>query len=330
MEWDIGLRKICMVAVVLHIGNYGVLALNNRPIIGVLSQTSDGDFKPYGDSYILSSYIKYLESGGARVVPIRIYQSDDYYRSIFNSINGVLFPGGGANLTTSGYAQAGRILFDLAIEANKAGDFFPVWGTCLGFQFLTALVAKKVLLGHFDAENLPLPLDLISPDYQKSEIFGQAPQEIIDALKTENVTANSHQFGITPEVFKQNDDLRNFFRILSTNKDRKGGVFVSSMEGYKYPVWGVQFHPEKNVFIWYEKYKWLHNEDAVKVTQYFANFFVNQARHNNHSFSSEEAAAAAVIENYSPVYLKSFYPYESLYVFNFTSNDNTINVVNQL
>ena len=41
---------------------------NERPIIGVLSQP--GDPAPPGQSYIAASYVKWLESAGARVVPI--------------------------------------------------------------------------------------------------------------------------------------------------------------------------------------------------------------------------------------------------------------------
>ena len=38
---------------------------------GILSQDSSEKFAKYGKSYIASSYVKYIESAGARVVPIR-------------------------------------------------------------------------------------------------------------------------------------------------------------------------------------------------------------------------------------------------------------------
>ena len=38
---------------------------------GILSQDSSEKFSKYGKSYIASSYVKYIESAGARVVPIR-------------------------------------------------------------------------------------------------------------------------------------------------------------------------------------------------------------------------------------------------------------------
>ena len=78
--------------------------LNNRPIIGILAQ----ECQPYfpveicSTSYIAASYVKYIESAGARVVPVLINQPEEYYRIIFNSTNGILFPGGNVLISDSG------------------------------------------------------------------------------------------------------------------------------------------------------------------------------------------------------------------------------------
>ena len=36
----------------------------------------------------------------------------------------------------SKFGEVGRLLYQLAVEANENGDYFPVWGTCLGFEFM--------------------------------------------------------------------------------------------------------------------------------------------------------------------------------------------------
>ena len=54
----------------------------------------------------------------------------------------------------------------------------------------------------------------------------------------ENVTMNNHQSGVSPTTFTTNSALASFYRVLSTNVDRKGKPFVSSIEGIKYPVFG--------------------------------------------------------------------------------------------
>ncbi|XP_014795092.1 PREDICTED: gamma-glutamyl hydrolase-like [Calidris pugnax] len=62
---------------------------NDRPIIGVLSQEWRFEkFYKFGSSYIAASYVKFLESAGARVVPIRLNLTDEVYDKIFHSING--------------------------------------------------------------------------------------------------------------------------------------------------------------------------------------------------------------------------------------------------
>jgi gamma-glutamyl hydrolase len=41
--------------------------------------------------------------------------------------------------------------------------------------------------------------------------------------------------------------LSSFFHVLSHNKDRKGKVFISTIEGKKHPIYALQWHPEKNL-----------------------------------------------------------------------------------
>jgi gamma-glutamyl hydrolase len=43
-----------------------------------------------------------------------------------------------------------------------------------------------------------------------------------------------------------NSALVAFYDVLSVNDDLSQKVFISSFEGKKYPVYGIQWHPEKN------------------------------------------------------------------------------------
>ena len=82
--------------------------INDRPIIGILAQ----ECQPYfteelcSTSYIAASYVKYIESAGARVVPVLINQPEEYYQTIFDSTNGLLIPGGDVSLVDSGTLKA--------------------------------------------------------------------------------------------------------------------------------------------------------------------------------------------------------------------------------
>jgi hypothetical protein len=57
------------------------------PVIGVLSQ-------PGGTGeYIAASYVKWVEAGGAQVVPVFSDSSEDELSTMFSKLNGLLVPG---------------------------------------------------------------------------------------------------------------------------------------------------------------------------------------------------------------------------------------------
>jgi len=302
---------------------------NNRPIIGIYSAPleqhapgCDG-----GCDYVAASYVKWLESAGAESLPIRYNSSDDEVEAIFAQINGLLLPGGGAGLP-SGAKHA----VELAIEANDNGTYFPVWGTCLGFEWLLEIVAGgNVLDTGFDSENISLPLNLTATA-ATSRLLGtissvpghrdrsdaSATALRADLSNNDNPPAmNNHQAGITPHDFVSHEKLDSFFNVLSTNKDRKDKEFVSMIEAQKYPIYGSQWHPEKNNFEWgmshdgtpYEAIN--HSPEAVYCSQSLVNFFVGEARRNTHSREVSDPSAKlfwdyAISQVKSPEFQQSY------------------------
>ncbi|KAM6953479.1 gamma-glutamyl hydrolase [Aplochiton taeniatus] len=285
---------------------------NDEPIIGVLAQEVFSP-KPHMTSYIAASYVKFLESAGSRVVPIMINQAMEEYKRIFNSINGVLFPGGGVSIISSGYEKAATIFYNLAIEANKRGDYFPVWGTCLGFEELSYLTSGKMLLSHTNTSGVALPL-LFTNASKESRMFSGFPAEIIEALGSEPLTENSHQWSLTLKSFNGNAELSKFYKVLSTNIDSGQIEFVSTVEAFDYPIYGTQWHPEKNAFEWTRPYI-PHSPAAIKTTFYMGNFFVSEAKKSLHRFANKDELQKALIYNYSPVYTGVKSAFEQLYYF---------------
>lgn len=45
-------------------------------------------------------------------------------------------------------------------QANDRGDYFPVWGTCLGFEELTILTSGQWALTRTNTSSMSLPLNL--------------------------------------------------------------------------------------------------------------------------------------------------------------------------
>lgn len=68
------------------------------------------------------------------------------------------------------------------------------------------------------------------------------------------------------------------FRVLSLNRDKRGLEFISTLEHKRYPFYGLQFHPEKNLYEWVTGKNIPHGRNATLVAQYFADFFVNEGK----------------------------------------------------
>uniref|UniRef100_UPI0037E8AEBB gamma-glutamyl hydrolase n=1 Tax=Semicossyphus pulcher TaxID=241346 RepID=UPI0037E8AEBB len=290
---------------------YSTAERNDRPIIGVLAQEVKSP-KPNQTSYIAASYVKFLESAGARVVPIMINKTQEEYKALFNSINGILYPGGGASIISSGYQRAAKVFYELAIEANTRGDYFPVWGTCLGFEQLMYLTSGKPVLTRTNTSGIPLPLEF-TKEANDSRLFQGFPAELLKDLASEPLTENSHKWSVAVLTHDTTEELKTFYKVLSTNTDGKI-EFVSTVEAYDYPIYGTQWHPEKNAFEWRRPYV-AHSPPAIKTTFYMAEFFVNEARKNMHRFDSQESERQALIYNYNPAYTEPESIYEQLYYF---------------
>ena len=131
----------------------------------------------------------------------------------------------------------------------------------------------------------------------------QMPDKIHNILATSDVTVNFHRMCVTPTTFESNTLLNNYWNVISTNHDDNGTEFVSLFESKHYPMWGSQFHPEKNMYEWTPHYPGIpHFQEAVDVGTYFANFFVNQCRKSEHHFDSRQIEEKYLIYNYSPEY----------------------------
>ena len=254
------------------------------PVIGIFSQPRVQADTEDTEYVIAASYVKWVECAGARILPIPWDATEEMATDIFSQINGLLFTGGNSIIPV-----AARTLWTLANKANANGDFFPIWGTCLGFEWLLGLASGKdefVLEGGYVSHNVSWPVELTS---EESELYNQ--NRIIRQIVTEQpVTMNNHEFGITPSRFHSLKGLTDLFRITSINHDSNGAPFVSTIEPKhpeQYPYYGVQYHPEKNAFEYGTEpgtntpFEFInHSADAVYFAFQMASFFVSLARQN--------------------------------------------------
>ncbi|CAG9812107.1 unnamed protein product [Chironomus riparius] len=275
--------------------------VNHEPIIGIMaidmSYYIQSKYTEQYFSFISASYVKFVEGGGARVVPVWIGKELRYYEDIMAKLNGILLTGGTVWFNDSAYADTGEIIYKIATKLNDNGDFFPLWGTCLGFELLTYLSANRSEHRAIcSSTNQALPLEF-KENFRSSRMFKDASDEVIEILKHEDVTSNFHEFCVTEKnltTFKIDKD----WSVISTNRDWNNLEFISSIEHKAYPFYGVQFHPEKNLYEWVQNKNISHTANAIKASQYFSQFFVNQARKSNHKFKDSMTVDSYVIYNF--------------------------------
>eukprot|EP00823_Brevimastigomonas_motovehiculus_P007019 TRINITY_DN603_c0_g1_i1.p1 TRINITY_DN603_c0_g1~~TRINITY_DN603_c0_g1_i1.p1 ORF type:complete len:336 (-),score=56.74 TRINITY_DN603_c0_g1_i1:247-1254(-) len=283
-----------------------VAAVNNRPTIGILTQPTTDLRAKYGDSFIPMNYEQWVTQGGARVVPINFRLPFPELKKLWQSVNGVLFMGGATSLKRTGqYEQAAEYLYNLTVEAYSHGDYFPMWGTCLGFELVQIMQSlDENILSSLEAENISLALNLTT-EAKHSRLLGSAPSDIYHMFDTEKITMHRHIYGVSPATFSRTKKLTDFFNILATNVAVAGpGVgqtFISVIEGKQVPIYATQWHPERNQFDFTLPYEDLnHSYHAIQAMQYLSSFFVNECKRNNHAFASEEEEARALIYNVVP------------------------------
>jgi gamma-glutamyl hydrolase len=199
----------------------------------------------------------------------------------------------------------------MAIESNDAGDPFPIWGTCLGHQLLQILatnISRNDLLVETDAVGHPTTLNFVSEQVtSESKLFKDLPKELIDKLESAdyNIAIQNHMYGVPPAFYKRWPELAEWYRIITTTKDRNGLEYISTIEGVKYPFFGVQWHPEKPPFE-FTMDEIPHTLDAIRVSQHLANAFVDTARRSSHAPPSHEEGLELQIYDTCPIFAARF------------------------
>lgn len=145
----------------------------------------------------MAGYVRWLQQYGAKAVPILF---DEDINSIYDKmqyLNGILFPGGAGD-----YVQNGKLILERVKELNENGQYFPLWGTCLGIERFVEWTAEKEekVLEVVQVKQRSIPIKLTQAGAQ-SGMFQFIGQEKIKLLEQGNFTYNWHTYGIRPQTF---------------------------------------------------------------------------------------------------------------------------------
>ncbi|CAI5528618.1 unnamed protein product [Closterium sp. Naga37s-1] len=281
----------------------------DRPVIGVLTlPITVPSQRKIGVSSFATSYQRWIEAGGARVVPIFYDSTKEELDFILNRINGVFWTGGLVDFNPteedpegSKYLATTEYVWKHAVKENSNGNYYPLWGTCLGFERMFQLFANDVngtLIREVDAENFAINLGFTA-DGWLSRLFGGMSYELFKQVASPlgDLAFNNHGLGVHPDDFRASP-AHEVFRILSVDEDRNGTQFVSTVEGRHFPFYGSQWHPEKAPWEWNPKHEIAHNEWAGTFSNYLGRYFVTECKYNKNQFESEYELSKYLVENW--------------------------------
>nr|XP_025610898.1 gamma-glutamyl hydrolase 2 isoform X4 [Arachis hypogaea] len=256
-----------------------------QPVIGIVTHPGDGASGRLSNSSAVSnipaSYVKFVEAGGARVVPLVYNESPQKLLKKLDLVNGVLFTGGWAK--DGQYFETVRRIFKKVLERNDGGEHFPLYAICLGFELITMIVSG------------------IS-NSQHTMIFGKlGPCFNLDNNILEEFSASDQASALH---FVENADIEgSLFQSFPPDLLKKLSTDCVVMQNH-----------HKNAFEWGSA-NIPHTEDAIRVTHSTASFLVSEARKSSKRPDAQEVRDN-LIYNYSPTYVgKAGKGYDEVYLF---------------
>ena len=193
-------------------------------------------------AYLQLSIVRWLEAAGITVVPIPPNIGVAEAAAYFEYVQGLFLHPGWADQPA--YAALVRMFLTMAVEENKKGGYFPVWGTCQGFQRLIQFFGSSL----DNLKSLRFATGtrfILQTERRDSRILRYASDAQFAHLKHDYVPWFNHEYGISLRTFRASKRLGTTFRVLSTSHDRAGTEYVSMIEGKTLPFYGVQFHPDQ-------------------------------------------------------------------------------------
>lgn len=289
------LYQICLIILGIPLS----LAHSYLPVIGIYANPDPYNSEDYVQDLVYSNYVRWLEAAGAEIMVIHSWYDTDTLDDILSRVNGVFFMGGSRDLKLSSvWEQNAAYILNKTITMNEQGIYFPLWGTCQGFELLHAILADDtVILTDYDAFNYAMSA-ILNENTRTAKMFSFFSEEDFGNFEKKNTSAHFHNLGVDPDDYDKYPRLKSFFKITSLGTDLDGKVFVNTVESPKYPVYAVQFHPEKIAFDNDPNDDIPQSLEAILISQNFAHFVVNEARKNEQRMSVEDRTKYDFINSY--------------------------------
>ena len=234
---------------------------SRKPIVGIYGNPEPiDDYTSNSGTVVVGSYVRRLQSMGAEVVALHQWYTTEEIDYLLSKINGVLFQGGGRDFKyTAKWETNGVHILNYAKQTG-----LPVWGTCMGFQFICdGLVGKEILTRYNHMTYLDKAA--VTEEGKKCKAYAKFTEADFDTFQNKDSTIYFHTWGLSKEAFDKEEVLSSLFTITSYGNDADGNTFVNSIESKTGNIFGSQFHPEKTPYIRTD-YGLEHTVDSMRIS----------------------------------------------------------------
>ena len=307
------MRKLIILMICI---SYASTAKIPGPAIGVLSKPTSTELRNYTGNcrgMIDVEYTRFIEQGGARIVPINYTDNTTTMSLIFYKINALYFmpgqspiyiPDGSGGYKYSKYAKAAKYLFAKAMVENSKGVHFPVLGTSAGMQMIIHFLgAEKNIYTECGRACQHILTNIFEFDHSQTKLFKGFPDYYYDLMKNNNVLYSKNAYIVDMNVYLGNKAIRSY--LMATGNGTLNGIkTVFIVEGIQHPIFGVHFVPSSANLDWspVDTSTLIHGLDEINFSQLVSNNFVQEGRLNDHQFASYDEWLTYANYNYPVIY----------------------------
>jgi len=277
--------------------------------IGILTKAPKEDKHSSKLTYITGHYIKWIESFGHNVIPIPYDLPLPDLEKILLQINGLVFQGALCRIKWP-YSQeevkeivstTDHLPMEMVVDhifnktLNASSNPLPLLFVCWGMELLPLILTNKtreeVFINSKDCSKVVMNLESIAKDSMQFSIFSDQELKLLEENKQ---TFHNHKNNLPASFFEENDKLKSLIKVTSVSRDSNDLRFVSSYEFLQYPIFALQFHPEKIGNIMHIELS--KNEESIKINRKFGEAFWAKCRETSNELIDEKLVIDSDIE----------------------------------
>ena len=281
--------------------NYPIFPTILTVSIPIMEQNSNSN-NAFIESRVENNYVRWLQASGADLVVVHPWSSYEEIDYLLSKVNGVLFQGNPDDIDIeSSYYKIIKYIYLKAIEINDSGHKMPILSIGDDAALLLSIIAEdNISIVTILRKTITQPSNInLYVSVEKTIIFKEFEQSDSKFLEERNVLPNNLNRYVTVKNFISDFHLGEQFNIIASSKSEEGKEYISVIEGKKYPIIMISFHPEYVAFEQNSKLIVPENLQAIYTSRFIGNSFVFYGRKNvPNVFTVEEKEKFCYIDPY--------------------------------